>query len=237
MPDHMGRQVGSAFRTPESPNAPKAKTQKGARGSRRAGSRPDGITNPEAQGDAVYGAIYGALRPLDERGIEMESKWGKDRLISLVTPETASLYWMVFERLNGAIDRADVDVIKRDAAVLWRGLEKLDIEATRLGAEPMPSNVWTYTSDSGVAYWITLTDDDRAAVIEHVEKKDTHRVQSIETLLRVFELDRVALVKEVFEHFPKAKITKANGKEVTPEDGLALFDTPRAQGLEDDIPF
>jgi hypothetical protein len=240
MPDVMGRQIGALKRPlPNSPNAPKPKRQPGARGSRRAGSKPDVFTNPDARGDAVFGAIYGALRPLDEIAMKMENKWGKDRLETLVTPETASKFRAVFERLNLAIDEGDGTKVAREAGILYRGWIALDEEASRLGQPTLPITVWSYTGERG-EYLIGFTEEDRAGTLEHVDKEQAPRVLSIEMLIRIYESSRLELVREVLEHFPKAKITDIKPHEEKAPDtgaGLELFETPRAKGLDDEIPF
>lgn len=223
---------------------PKAK-QAGARGRRQAAPKADRITNPEARGDAVFGAIYGALRPLDELAARMESKWGYDRLETLVSPDTASKFAAVRERLNAAIDAADVAAVRHEASILYRGWIALDAEATRLGAEPRPSTVWEMAADSGKVYRVTLTDEQKFGLCAHLPKDEAARVLSLEELLRVYEFDKLAVVREAQRLFPGGKISYAGPvreetKEalgVADDDPGPLFETPTAQGLEDEIPF
>jgi hypothetical protein len=229
-------------------SAPKKRSaQNGARGRRQAGFKPDTLTNGEHRGDAVFGAIYGALRPLDEIAVKMESKWGNDRLETLVTPETASKFAMVRERLNAAIDAADVAGVQREAGIMYRGWIALDLEAARLGAEPSPSGVWNVTGDNGTQYRITLTDEDKFGLCAALNRDDAHRVLSIEELLRIYEHSRLAIVREAQKHFPGARITYAGEmrestkqalglNEANENDGLGgLFDPDRL--IEDPIPF
>lgn len=215
--------------------------QSGARGARQAGFKADPITNSEARGDAVYGGIWGALRPLDEIAIKMESKWGHDRLETLVTPETASKFAMVRERLNKAIDAADLNRVQQEAGILYRGWIALDAEASRLGAPVIPPGVWSATSDSGKPYRIVLTDEDKHGLCANLDRDEASRVLSIDELLRIYEHDQLAIVREAQRLFPGATITYAGkgrnlGGDVLEEVG-PLFGTPRAQGLDDDIPF
>ncbi|MEM7515435.1 MAG: hypothetical protein AAF368_00735 [Planctomycetota bacterium] len=209
--------------------------QAGARGRRKAGFKPDVLTNPEARGDAVFGALYGALRPLDEMAAKMESKWGNDRLETLVTPETCSKFCAVRERLNAAIDEANVQRVTQEATILYRGWIALDLEASRLGAEPMPSNVWSITGDDAKQYRITLTDEDKFGLCAHLTNDEAARVLSVEELLRIYASERMSIVKAALEEFPGAYVSEVRPK--AQEDGGPLFETAAARGFDDEIPF
>lgn len=217
----------------------------GARGRKRGASRPDLITNPESRGDAVYGAIYGALRPLDELAAHMESKWGHGRLEALVSPQTAAKFAAVQERLNSAIDAGNAGGVAHEAAILWRGWKALDEEATRLGASPRPPGVWEIVADDGKPYRIVLTDDDKAGEFAHLEPKEAGaRLLSVEELLRVFLSERFAVIRAAQEAFPGATVREVRDRQKRPsapgQPAGPLFDDRSGEDLvdpEDEIPF
>jgi hypothetical protein len=215
-------------------DAPKKSKMHAGRGRRQADARPDHVTNPAARGDSVVGAIYGALRPLDEIAAKMESRWGAGRLEVLVSPETASKFGAVRERLNAAIDAGAPDLVAKEAAIMWRGWQALDQEATRLGAEPRPPGVWEITGDDGKLYRITLTDEDKLGLAAHVEGDEAARVLSVEELLRVFALEHMAIVKKALDTFPGAQIVRAGPKDGGPGP---LFEVGEAKAIDDEIPF
>ena len=92
--------------------------------------RPDIFTDSEAHGDSVADAIHHALLPLDRAASEMEMKWGCERLPSLVSPETASLFGSAKAKLDAAIQVNDPQEVVRRAAVMIKGWSKMDSEST-----------------------------------------------------------------------------------------------------------
>lgn len=196
----------------------------GARGRRKAAPRADAITNPDARGDAVYGAIYGALRPLDAIAADMERKWGCDRLPTLVSPETGAKFEMVRERLNAAIDAGNSGEVAKEAAILFRGWKALDEEAMRLGALPRPATVWEVPDDEGKVFRVVPTDDDKAAEFAHLEPKElAARLVSVEELLRVYGMESMRIIRAAKEAFPGATVTATKDKPAPIEDDEIPF--------------
>ena len=54
--------------------------------------KPDRLMNSSDIGDVTAEGIYHALRPLDQMVHQMEIRWGADRLVGLVSVETAAKY-------------------------------------------------------------------------------------------------------------------------------------------------
>ncbi len=48
-----------------------------------------------------------AIAPLDRLAIEMDNKWGIDRLPEIVSPATAARYGAAMAHLNASIEKAD----------------------------------------------------------------------------------------------------------------------------------
>lgn len=73
--------------------------------------------------------------PLDHKIAEMDRKWGHDKLVELVAPETAQKFGYALAKLYEAIDAGDAEKTAQWTGVCVRGLETLDREATERGAQ------------------------------------------------------------------------------------------------------
>ena len=87
-------------------------------------------------------AMNAALAPLDRIAADMESTWGVDRLIGLVSPETAARFGAARRKLDLAIRSKSSEEAAAKAAVLCRGWVALDTEARALGHEPDRVERW-----------------------------------------------------------------------------------------------
>jgi hypothetical protein len=79
--------------------------------------------------------------------IQMDLKWGVDRLVELVTTEMAEKYGSAMAKLNAAIDANDPEQVSLRAGVCMRGMEAMDQAATQSGAEPASRDVWLVQAD------------------------------------------------------------------------------------------
>src|SRR5210317_544613 len=83
-----------------------------------------------------------AVAPFDRKAEEMDEKWGIDRLVELVSAETAARYGSAMAKFNDAIDAGDPSVTAARAQVCIRGMEAMDAEATAAGAQRASMDVW-----------------------------------------------------------------------------------------------
>ena len=95
--------------------------------------KPDRLMNSEEIGNVVAESVYHALRPLDEMVHQMERRWGADRLVGLVSVETAAKFGSAKAKLDAAIDANDVEAVRKKAAVMIKAWKALSDEATALG--------------------------------------------------------------------------------------------------------
>ena len=65
--------------------------------------RPDVFTAPDLIGDANAEGIFAALQPLDQIAVLMDEKWGADKLLRLVSVETAARFGAAKAKLDQAI--------------------------------------------------------------------------------------------------------------------------------------
>lgn len=98
--------------------------------------KPDGLLEPDMRQEEAE--TFGAVAPLDRLASAMDQKWGVDRLVELVSPETARKYGSALGRLNEAVRAHDAKQAAHMAAVCMRGLKAMDQEATEAGQTPSP---------------------------------------------------------------------------------------------------
>jgi hypothetical protein len=162
----------------------------------------------------------------DVVAIEMERKWGRDRLRLMVTPELRERFDRQRYNFNRAIWHGTLPELveqSRRMAKAWRALDKAAEEA---GREPIDPLVWEVS--------LAKSGD----VIAIVRDGDGSRVSPDGRRLRVYELSEIARLIEAFpevvrvkEMFPGAEVAAARGQIGDPLD--AVRDAKR--GLEEPI--
>lgn len=178
--------------------------------------RPDVITNFEDVGNETAEAIYHALKPLDEMVHQMEVRWGVDRLVGLVSIDTAQRFGSAKAKLDAAVQRGDVGAVKKKAAVMIRAWKALNDEATKNGYVGLDPTVWTCRVVGGGTYAICQSNAEAHKVSKDLEG---YRVFSLEEVARLIDT-KFEMVGAVKDSFPDATIKKAGRVE-----------------LNDDIPF
>ena len=88
-----------------------------------------------------------ALAPVDRLAIEMDQKWGIDRLPELVDVEMAQKYGSAVAKMNAAVEAGDVEECRKRCEVVMRGLQAMDAEAERTGAQRASTDVWEVEID------------------------------------------------------------------------------------------
>lgn len=96
--------------------------------------KPDSLLEPDMR--AIEAQCHAALAPLDRLALRMDTKWGVDRLVELVDPETASKYGSAMGRLNEALRALDAEQCVHMAKVCMRGLKKMDEIAEARNEKP-----------------------------------------------------------------------------------------------------
>ena len=72
------------------------------------------------------GAINAVLARLDAEVVEIEGRWGVDRLPVLVPPEMAAKFGSAQAKLNAAIESCDLNAVVQRAAIMLRGWQALN---------------------------------------------------------------------------------------------------------------
>ena len=178
--------------------------------------RPDRITQPQSIGNATDEAVYHALRPLDAVAVEMERRWGVDRLVELVAPETAARFGKVKARLDSAIDENDPEQVAKWAAMMIKGWNALSSEAEAAGAAEVGKGLRIIRHDDGRAFGIA---GDQATATAAVRSGDYPNVSiwSLDEVVRVLASEEMRLANSVKDTFPGATVVRAGR---VPEDDI-----------------
>ena len=178
--------------------------------------RPDKITQPKSIGNQTHEAVYHALRPLDAVAVEMERRWGVDRLVELVAPETAAKFGKVKAKLDSAIDENDPEQVAKWAAMMIKGWTALSSEAEAVGASEVGKGLRIIRHDDGRAFGLAV---DQATATAAVRSGDYPNVSiwSLDEVVRVLASEEMRLANSVKDTFPGAVVARV-GK--VPSDAL-----------------
>ena len=104
-----------------------------------------------------------ALGPLDRIAVEMDRKWGVDRLPELMPPDVARKYGAAMAHLDACIAESKPAETAAAADNCIRGLRRMDEIAEAAGHQPLTPDVWEFEMDGQVIGIIRETGDWRAA--------------------------------------------------------------------------
>ena len=158
-------------------------------------------------------AIRAVLDGLDQVAVEMERKWGVDRLRLLVSDFLRAKFDAQKDKLDAAIDTDRETYIRAQAEGMKRAWAALDKSATDAGAKPLSPEVWECSlPSSGEVISIVRTE----AEAHHVCRE-----------CRVFTIDEIALVidglpeavLEAKRVFPGATVTQVGKPNIDWEKG------------------
>jgi hypothetical protein len=88
-----------------------------------------------------------ALAPVDRLAIQMDEKWGIDVLPELVSVSMSQKYGSAVAKMNAAVEAGDVEECRKRCEVVMRGLQAMDAEAERIGAQRASTDVWEVEID------------------------------------------------------------------------------------------
>tara|TARA_R110000751_G_scaffold264535_2_gene363608 strand:+ start:4731 stop:5285 length:555 start_codon:yes stop_codon:yes gene_type:complete len=177
--------------------------------------KPDRIVNYEDVGSEIDEAIYRALRPVDAAAVDMELKWGIDRIEQLVEPQLAAKFGTAKAQLDQAINDRDPEMVAQKGSAMIRGWNALDTQATSLGARTIAdvAEAWSWKHpETGKGYLITK-DNASAQAIGRVDKTST--IYTLDEVCRI--LDSKILVNEIKDVFPGSTVSKETGNSLNDE--------------------
>jgi hypothetical protein len=160
-----------------------------------------------------YDQIHGALKPLDAVAADIELRWGKDRLETLVSPETAAKFEAARAKLDVALHDQDVALVIKRAGVMQRGWAALEKEAMAAGHKPTPPELWYATAPDEYGekeLQIVIANDNSAATLAQTDLP-VYTVTEIARIVRAWrsQMD----VHTAKTAFPGAEIVRIDGDE------------------------
>ena len=175
---------------------------------RRAG-KSDRMFYPKTSIDEVRCDMM--LAPFDKAHGDMDDKWGIDRLVELVSIETAEKWGAAMAKLNDAIRSCNVEETKARVAVCVRGLAAMDAEATAKGHHPKDPEIWEAEFEGRIFAVIQDGRDWRKA-----NMPEGRRVYSMhEVAVALNALDR-GVFAEIKDAIPEAKLAGLKKAEPAP---------------------
>jgi hypothetical protein len=161
-----------------------------------------------------------AIAPMDRLALEMDRKWGIDRLPELVTPEMATRYGQAMAHMNECIRLGDPAKCVAAANNCIRGLHAMDAEATKLGKQPASGAYTEYDLDG---WKIGILHDDAEWKTSEAARPD----------LQFFSLREAAIALKTKIDTPPIAAVKA----AFPGARVVEHRTPLNTLLNDSIPF
>ena len=165
-----------------------------------------------------------AIAPLDRLAIQMDNKWGIDRLPEIVSPATATKYGAAMAHLNDCIERNNPDETRAAAENCIKGLRIMDAEATAAGQPQSRPDMLEFDLD-GFQFAILPDKHWWPEVRKHRPDLQLFSLREVAIALKAMKADN-PVIRAVKDAFPKAEITEIETKV-----------KQAAQCLDDELPF
>jgi hypothetical protein len=185
------------------------------------------------QTPGTYMAGRAELDEADALEVELELKWGRDRLRLLVPVELREKFDRQRYLTSQARWDGNLEDVRREARRMVTAWKKLDAEATAAGAQVLDPEVWEVTLEDGTV--ATIVKDPRLVnrVITEGRRVNVYTLQEISNMISAFP--ELILAKK---EFPGAKVTRTKTEVSDPlrtpvgmEEGI--FDTsPPIDGVQ-----
>ena len=142
----------------------------------------------------TYIAGRAALDGVDALAVEMERKWGCDRLRLLVSRELREKFDRQRYKLHAAVLNGELIEVQRESDRMLIAWRTLDTMAAAAGAAPIAPEVWE----------VTLEDGRVAAIVQTVA--DAHKVVAEGRQVEVYSLDEIGRMLASYPGVMKAKV-------------------------------
>lgn len=177
---------------------------------------------------SVYIAGQEEVDSLDIVAVEMEEKWGVDRLRLLVPHELREKFDRQRYLTNQAVWHGELEDVRRECRRMIKAWMALDRAAEAAGASQVAGEVWECAGASGAVYALVRHPSDARAV-----KADGRRVQ-VYTLDEIANLlDQFPALAKVKDAFPGATVVRSRKIIGDPLEGIASSKAI----LDDPLPF
>lgn len=162
------------------------------------------------------------IKCVDQRGREMDQRWGFGRLPMLVPIEWAERFHTQHKLFNAAVWEFDLPLVRQHGEAMLRAYDKLDELACAAKGEPLPVHQWEFETPEGL-------------VILVQDLRDTGRAQRHGREAQVWALDEIANVIRCHPILAAAKTSFPGAQVVSVRPSKTTL-----QELDDelsDIPF
>ena len=181
------------------------------------------------QSHSTYLSGRAALDGVDALAIELERKWGVDRLRLLVSRETRERFDRQRYKLRQAVEHGQLIEVQTEAERMLRAYRYADNEATEAKASPMQPEVWE----------VALPDGEVVALVR--DTPTAHAVLAEGRQVAVYTLDEVAHLISHYQMIKAAKMTFPGAVVVAtrwPTDPLRDIDSPTGldSPMNDELP-
>ena len=168
------------------------------------------------------------LDDLDLLAVEMEQKWGRDRLRLLVDAELREKFDRQRYLVNQAIWHGNLEEVKAQAKRMMAAWRALDRAAEAAGRGFVSPEVWEAVTPHGTVVAIVRDDMSLSKVVADGRHVEVYTLDEIARLLAAYP--EVAAVKA---SFPGAQVTYVSGPPKDPLNAIPDSKSP----LDDPIPF
>lgn len=162
-----------------------------------------------------------ACAPYDRAALDMDRKWGVNRLAGLVAPATAEKFGRALAHLNDCLQREAPEEAAAAAHNAMRGLAAMDAEATAAGHQPANPAIWAVEFQGRTFAFIREAEQWPAAQAA-MPGATIYTLQEAARALTGLAPDMVATIKA---HFPGAQISAVRQR------------SPTEDALDDEIPW
>jgi hypothetical protein len=162
------------------------------------------------------------IKCVDQRGREMDQRWGIGRLPMLVPIEWAERFHTQHKLFNAAVWEFDFPLVRLHGEAMLRAYDKLDELARAAKGEPLPVDQWEFETPEGL-------------VILVQDLRDTGRAHRHGREAQVWALDEIANVIRCHPILAAAKTSFPGAQVVSVRPSRATLEQ-----LDDelsDIPF
>ena len=162
------------------------------------------------------------IKCVDQRGREMDERWGIGRLPMLVPIEWAERFHAQHKLFNAAVWEFHLPLVRQHGEAMLRAYDKLDELARGSKGEPLPVDQWEFETEQGLVILVR-------------DLRDTGRAQRFGREAQVWALDEIAnvirchpILAAAKNAFPGAQVVSVRPSKTT----LAELDD-----VLSDIPF
>ena len=153
-----------------------------------------------------------ALAPVDRMAIEMDKKWGTDVLPELVSVSMSQKYGSAVAKMNAAVEAGDVEECRKRCEVVIRGLQAMDAEAERTGAQRASTDVWE-VEVNGKVYGIMRDGRSWRTIKEQRPELELLTMREVALAYQFWQESKIEEFEQAAKKsFPGAEVVNITGK-------------------------